>query len=121
MNREEIVDTASILIVGGSETTATLLCGLTYWLLATPRVMAKLQKEIRDTYTTEEDIHLRTLTKLSYLDAVVEEALRMYPPASSIFPRRTPLEGDVIDGHYVPGDVSADLQLWEICEWPKPR
>ncbi|KAF2122857.1 putative benzoate 4-monooxygenase cytochrome P450 [Lophiotrema nucula] len=109
MNREEVVDTASILIVGGSETTATILCGLTYYLLVTPRVMQKLQDEIRSTFSSEADIHLRTLTRLPYLDAVVEEALRMYPPASSIFPRRTPSEGDEIDGYYVPGNTSVGV------------
>lgn len=106
MSREEVVDTASILIVGGSETTATLLCGLTYYLLVNPHVMERLKQEIRSTFTTEEDINLRTLTSLPYLDAVVEEALRMYPPASSIFPRRTPPEGEMIDGRFVTGNVS---------------
>ncbi|ORY14671.1 cytochrome P450 [Clohesyomyces aquaticus] len=109
MNREEVVDTASILIIGGSETTATLLCGLTYYLLVTPHVMERLQDEIRSTFSTEDEIHLRTLTRLPYLDAVVEEALRMYPPASSIFPRRTPPEGDIIDGKFVPGNTSVGV------------
>ncbi|KAF1998245.1 cytochrome P450 [Amniculicola lignicola CBS 123094] len=109
MNREEVVDTASILIVGGSETTATLLCGLTYYLLVTPHVMERLKDEIRSTFPTEDEIHLRTLTRLPYLDAVVEEALRMYPPASSIFPRRTPPEGDIVNGIFIPGNTSVGV------------
>jgi len=105
MNHSEIIDTASILIVGGSETTATLLCGLTYYLLTTPHVLKRLQSEIFHAFTTEDEINLRTVSRLPYLDAVVQEALRMYPPASSTFPRRTPREGEIIDGQFVPGNV----------------
>ncbi|KAF2264625.1 cytochrome P450 [Lojkania enalia] len=119
MNYEEIVDTASILIVGGSETTATLLCGLTYYLLVNPQILERLRQEIRGTFSTEADINLRTLGRLPYLDAVVEEALRMYPPASSIFPRRTPPEGDFIDGSFVPGNTS--IGVHQFATYHSPR
>jgi cytochrome P450 len=105
MNHSEVVDTASILIVGGSETTATLLCGLTYYLVTTPHVLQRLQAEILNAFATEDEIELGTVSRLPYLNSVVEEALRMYPPASSSFPRRTPREGEVIDGKFVPGNV----------------
>ena len=43
----EIVPNAMSLVLAGSETTATLLSGLTYLLCTNPQVMEKTVKEIR--------------------------------------------------------------------------
>lgn len=106
MTHAEITDTACILIVGGSETTATLLSGATYYLAKNPRVLKKAREEVRMTFEKEEDINLLSLGKLPYLQAVIDESLRIYPPAASIFPRRT-VGWEMIDGHHVAPDVSA--------------
>ena len=109
MSRSEIVDSACILIVGGSETTATILCGATYLLTKHPEVLRKLRKELDEAFEFEEDINLLALGRLPYLQAVIDESLRFYPPASSIFPRRT-VGWEVIDGHSVPPDVRPSAQ-----------
>ena len=109
MSHQEVTDTASILIVGGSETTATLIIGATYYLLKNPEVLKKAQDEVRSTFIKDEEININSVYKLTYLRAVVEESLRIYPPGSSIFPRRTGAVPETIDGHVVPPDVSINL------------
>ena len=47
MSRPEIIANSSVLIVAGSETTATLLSGATYYLLQNPTKLARLQDEVR--------------------------------------------------------------------------
>ena len=116
MSHTEITDTASIFIVG-SETTATLLNGATYYLLKTHRVLKKLQKEIRETFSRDEEINLVSTQKLKYLHAVVEEALRVFPPASSIFPRRTGDIPEEIDGHIVPPNVSCPSSILSVYDF----
>ena len=106
MTREEIVNNAAILIVAGSETTATLLSGATYFLLSHPEKYAKVQAEVRNAFSKAEDITLNSTGRLTYLHAVLEESLRMYPPVPGMLPRRTGPEGNVIDGVFVPGNVS---------------
>lgn len=54
----EMVTNGSTLIVAGSETTATLLSGVTYLLLKHPMVLSKLQREVRETFATGKDITL---------------------------------------------------------------
>lgn len=44
------------------------------------------------------------LASLSYMDAVIRETLRVFPPAPSAMPRVVPSEGLTMDGvHYPPG------------------
>ena len=61
---QEMISNGSTLIIAGSETTATLLSGVTYLLLRNPRVLAKLQGEIRSTFTKEDEITLESCNKL---------------------------------------------------------
>lgn len=105
MTVPEIIINSSLLIVAGSETTATLLSGATYHLLKNPRVMEKLQREIREAFKEEKDINIAGVNNLKYLLAVLNEAMRMYPPVPTGLPRRVPGDGDVINDRWVPGGV----------------
>ncbi|CAG9984159.1 unnamed protein product [Clonostachys byssicola] len=105
MNRDELDANVETLVIAGSETTATALSGASYHLTTNPRVLKKLANEIRCSYTSEDEIDLLTSAKLPYLNAVVEEVLRMYPPAPNALPRETPPQGDVILGETIPGNT----------------
>ncbi|KAI4267284.1 MAG: hypothetical protein L6R38_008321, partial [Xanthoria sp. 2 TBL-2021] len=114
MTREEIISTSGVLLIGGSETTATLLSGATYHLLTNPDILAKLQAEVRGAFQDESDMTLNSLAKhdlLPYLEAVLTESLRMYPPVPANLPRMTGPEGDVIDGYFVPANVRVCLGI----------
>ncbi|KAI4152136.1 MAG: hypothetical protein L6R39_001887 [Caloplaca ligustica] len=115
MTREEIISTARVLLIAGSETTATLLSGATYYLLTNPEILGKLQAEIRGTFQAENDITLQSLSNsclLPYLEAVLTESLRMYPPVPANLPRITGPGGDVVDGRFVPANTSVGVHQW---------
>jgi cytochrome P450 len=105
MSFQEIRANANLLILAGSETTATLLSGATYHLLRNPRALRELTDEIRGAFALEEDITMASAGRLEYMLAVLDEALRMYPPVPSGLPRRVPGTGDFINGRWVPGGV----------------
>lgn len=105
----EMITNGSTLIIAGSETTATLLAGVTYLLLKNPQVMRKLQEEVRGTFQSDDQITLENCNKLEYIHAVLTEALRMYPPVAGGLPRIVDAQGDMINGHWVPGGVSSRL------------
>ena len=71
-----------------------------------PRVLAKLTDEVRSAFATEEEIDLNSVQKLSYMLAVLEETLRLYPPSPHGQPRIIAEGGDDILGRYIPGGVS---------------
>ena len=77
MSPEEIVENANILIIAGSETTATQLSGTTFHLLTNRDKYDKLVREIRGAFETEEDITLLAVNGLQYMNAVFEEGFRM--------------------------------------------
>lgn len=104
MTDAELATNARSLIVAGSETTATALSGFSYYVTREPEVYKRLTDEIRSVFGAEKDIDIRTTDALPYLRAVIEETLRVYPPASSTPPRVSP--GAEVDGHFIPKGVS---------------
>jgi cytochrome P450 len=103
LTREEQHTTAGALMVAGTETTATTLSGLTYHLLRNPEAMVKLREEVRSNLQSFDDVTLESLAKLKYLQACLQEGLRLYPPVPSGLPRVVPPGGLTICDEYVPG------------------
>lgn len=106
LTQEEIISNSTLLILAGSETIATLLSGLTFLLLANPESLSKLNKEIRHSFTSVEDMTFASEAKLTYLNACIEEAFRIYPPTPGAAPLWTPPEGITVEGRFIPGNVS---------------
>ncbi|WPH03317.1 cytochrome P450 [Acrodontium crateriforme] len=96
---------AALFMIAGTETTATALSGTTYWLLRSPDKMQKLCDEVRGALKDFDDITLESLAKIKYLQACLQEGLRMYPPVPSALVRVTPKGGCIICGEYVPENV----------------
>lgn len=110
MSRDEILSSFSFVIVGGAETSATTLTGI-FNHLAMPQnkaILNRLTEEIRSSYTTEDEITVESITraKLPYLDAVIQEGLRICHPVPSGLPRMVPPGGDDYAGIWLPEGVS---------------
>ncbi|TGO65481.1 hypothetical protein BCON_0002g00650 [Botryotinia convoluta] len=112
MTRAEIMKTTGTLIIAGSETTATLLSGALSHLLKNPSCMATLVQEIRSKFTESADMTFVKLANLRYLNACLQEAFRIYPPVPGVLPRRTQPGGIVINGYFIPEDVSVGVHQW---------
>ncbi|PQE20159.1 isotrichodermin C-15 hydroxylase protein [Rutstroemia sp. NJR-2017a BBW] len=112
MTPEEIKENANILILAGSETTATLLNGLTYFLLQNPTTLNNLTLELRNKFKSRSELTLLALASCKYLNAVLEEGLRMYPPVPINLPRLSPPSGTTIEEKYVPGGVTIGVSQW---------
>ncbi len=90
--------------MAGSETSTTLLSGLTYYLLKNPDTLRYLQSEVRGAFKDASEIDSNSASKLPYLFAAIEEGLRIFPPVAFGLPRVSP--GATVDGHYIPAGVS---------------
>ncbi|KAJ5168470.1 Cytochrome monooxygenase lcsI [Penicillium canariense] len=106
MSAREMESNAALLIMAGSETTATLLSGFTYYSLANPTVYRKLVDEVRGSFNSYEEINFLRTSQLAYLNAALEETLRFYPPVPATTPRIVPKGGAVIDGQFIPEGMS---------------
>lgn len=76
----ELHATASVLIVAGSETTVSVLSGITNYLVKKPQTLATLTDEVRSSFASESDMSISALKSLPYLDAVIQEGLRLCNP-----------------------------------------
>ncbi|KAH8744216.1 trichothecene C-15 hydroxylase [Diaporthe sp. PMI_573] len=116
---EKLVANAEVLVVAGSETTASLLSGAIYYLTMNPQYLTKLADEVRSEYKDEADIDLLNTQNLTYLNAVVNEALRIYPPVPGTGPRVTAAGGSMIAGYYIPQNTIVDINYWVVHHDPK--
>ncbi|KAH7073181.1 cytochrome P450 [Paraphoma chrysanthemicola] len=114
----EFKSTAEVFIIGGSETTATLMSGLTYYLLRDPSRLAKLQAEVRNAFTKKEDITFVNVSQLPYLLACLDEALRIYPPFPDAWPRNTGPRSEIIGGRVVPPNTVLSVHQWSTHHSP---
>ena len=109
LEKEDIVADSVGFILAGYDTTSTALTFATYALAANPEVQEKLADEIRDYFESNPVSSLQYIAEycsllctgawdvpfvqdksmydasheLQYLDMVIEETLRMYPPAGT--------------------------------------
>ncbi|KAI1758533.1 cytochrome P450 [Hypoxylon sp. FL1150] len=89
--REDIIDSVKTFIFAGHDTTSSTLCWANYLLQRHPEVYAKLKAEL-DTFLpgklAETAAKIKAepyiVNKLEYTTAVLREALRIFPPASTI-------------------------------------
>ncbi|KAL3425984.1 cytochrome P450 [Phlyctema vagabunda] len=114
----EMEDTIPILVIAGAETTSTALAGAVYYLATNPAAYKKLTAEIRGAFKSEEEINMVSVNNLSYELAVLNETLRILPPAPSTLPRITPREGSMICGHFVPGNTIVGVNYWSAFHSP---
>ncbi|KAJ0420805.1 cytochrome P450 [Aspergillus carlsbadensis] len=99
----ELEANATILIIAGSETTATLLSGATYLLLKSPTVLEKATAEVRSAFKSEADLTFNnTAARLPYMNMCLTEALRLYPPAPGLLQRLTTESSTCISGYELP-------------------
>jgi hypothetical protein len=103
----EIQKNSEALIVAGSETTATCLSATAHLLGKNPQIMQTVLEEVRPMFTSEDQITIKTTTDLTYMQACIEESLRMFPPAVLSPTRISP--GDFVGGYYIPKNVSKAL------------
>ncbi|KAL9037188.1 MAG: hypothetical protein Q9214_005810 [Letrouitia sp. 1 TL-2023] len=102
LSTQELRDFAPFLIIGGGETTPTLLSGLTYLLLKHEKKLARLSLEIRSSFTDDKQMTMENLFQMPYLSACIEEALRIYPPIAGAVERVVPKGGASVLGQKVP-------------------
>ncbi|PSN49032.1 Cytochrome P450 9e2 [Blattella germanica] len=109
---DDLVAQAFLFFLAGFDTTSTLLSFSAYLLAIHPEAMAKLQKEIDEAMKANGGtVSYETLHSLKYLDMVISESLRLYPPSVAMdrhcvkkytLPANPPIEVNPGDGLWVP-------------------
>lgn len=89
----------------GTETSYLSLEMAMVELMRHPRIMAKLQDEVRRSVPEGQEMVTETdLTGMTYLKAVIKETLRLHSPAPLFIPHLS-MDACVIDGYTIPAGV----------------
>ncbi|ORY70305.1 cytochrome P450 [Pseudomassariella vexata] len=105
MTRSELIQQVFVQIIAGSVTSATAICMTLLCLISTPSAYNGLQKEIDQAIQKgwiSSPISEPEAKQLPYLQAVIREGLRMYPPVTGMGSKQVPPGGDMINGHFLP-------------------
>ncbi|KAE8306388.1 cytochrome P450 [Aspergillus transmontanensis] len=109
MGYRELTGEAVTLIAAGSDTSSSTLCALLYWVSTTPRVLWKLQNVLDEAIPVGVEVpYLAMVKKITYLQWVIWEALRIHSTFGQGLPREVPPERGPVEicGHtFYPGDV----------------
>jgi len=99
MTDEQLVDESLIFFSAGHETSANALSWIWYLLAKHPEIIQKLKAEI-ETVLGDRPPSFADLPQLSYTMQVIQEALRLYPPAWIM--DRKALSDDEYNGMKIP-------------------
>ena len=102
-------------IVAGSDTSAAGIVYMIYAVLSNPEIKRKLLDELA---TCSESPGWDELEGKQYLNWVIDEGLRLYPPAPSSLPRKVPDKGAVLGGYKLPGRCVVSTQALTIQRDP---
>ncbi|KAL8725680.1 MAG: hypothetical protein Q9181_006318 [Wetmoreana brouardii] len=117
---KEIASHCNVIMMAGAVTTATFLSGVLYYLGHNRQALARLQEELRSTFASLDDIDSKKLMNCAYLNAVVEEGLRIYPPAGAAhLSRVVPKGGCEISGSFIPGGTRVSIHPWSVIRDPQ--
>jgi cytochrome P450 len=116
---EGAIDDATIareaqnLIIAGTDTTSVTLTYLVWSVLRHPSVRERLLREIKD------NVHSDTFCsadaeELPYLQAVIQETLRLYGAAPGALPRVTPSGGRLLDDKFIPEGTVVATQAYSL-------
>ncbi|KAK9214237.1 hypothetical protein WN944_006225 [Citrus x changshan-huyou] len=121
LNRTELIALLLDIILGGTDTTTTIMEWTLTKLLQYPVEMKKVQAELAEIVGLNNNVEESHLPKLKYLDATVKETFRLHTP-SKLLPPRTPSQTTTLGGYTIPkgatvilnlGTIHTDPQLWD--------
>ncbi|KAK4943609.1 hypothetical protein LTR10_016904 [Elasticomyces elasticus] len=114
----ELTENTILFLVAGSDTTAVTTLYTIWEIGRRPDVRKKLLDEIRTKFPDpKHEPTYEETTELEYLNACIEETLRIWGPLSAGFPRVSP--GKTIGDHFIPAGVQVATPAYVTCRDPK--
>ncbi|MFD0976670.1 cytochrome P450 [Salinimicrobium gaetbulicola] len=122
MAREQLIDEILILFTAGHETTSNALTFTCELLARNSGVQDKIASEVEKARSESENL-FEFIQQCSYTQQVIEESMRLYPPA--YFIDRVNVEDDEFEGMFIPKGSNLLFSLYEIHRhekyWEQPE
>jgi len=115
MTAKEVRDQVVTIFMAGHETTAQTMSWTWYLLSQHPAVETKLHEELAAVLGGRTP-RSEDLPNLRYTRMVIDEAMRLYPPAHTL--SRAPLTADEVLGHRIPAGATVLIVPWMLHRKP---
>ncbi|KAI0707444.1 high nitrogen upregulated cytochrome P450 monooxygenase 2 [Cerioporus squamosus] len=125
----QLTDDGCLVVVAGADTTSSALTSLFHCLLTNPETYKRLQDEVDKFYPSGEDaFDTRFHREMPWLNAVISETLRLFPPVPGGSQRQVPPHsgtGVMAGQTYITPGTSVWAHAWSIHRdprnfWPHP-
>ncbi|XP_065709049.2 thromboxane-A synthase isoform X1 [Patagioenas fasciata] len=123
LTEDEIAGQAFLFLIAGYETTTSTLSFATYLLATNPECQEKVLQEV-DAFSAKHMVpDYQNVQELSYLDMVIAETLRIYPPAFRF--TREAAKDCVVLGQHIPAGAVIETAVGHLHHnpelWPEPE
>ncbi|XPS96907.1 hypothetical protein M3J09_006156 [Ascochyta lentis] len=113
-----------LLMIAGTHTTSVAIAATVFYLLRNKEKLEKATAEIRDAFSSTEEMDYRKLATLPYLRACINESLRLCPPTAGHLQREALSAGAEVDGFRYPAGTNLGVSAYALQRnpliWPNP-
>jgi cytochrome P450 len=115
LTTEELIAEAGILIVAGTDTTATSLTATIFYLVHYPDALSRVKEEVRKQFASIDGIRIgKELSSCKFLFACFDEAMRLSPGVGAILQREILRGGLIVDGNILPEGTDVGVPAYCI-------
>uniref|UniRef100_A0A663LNI6 Thromboxane-A synthase n=1 Tax=Athene cunicularia TaxID=194338 RepID=A0A663LNI6_ATHCN len=123
LTEDEIAGQAFLFLIAGFETTTSTLSFATYLLATNPECQEKVLQEVDEFSAKHMVPDYQNVQELPYLEMVIAETLRMYPPAFRF--TREAAEDCIVLGQRIPAGAVIETAVGHLHHnpefWPEPE
>ncbi|KAI3995872.1 hypothetical protein MKX01_039860 [Papaver californicum] len=113
-----IKSTCLTLILGGTDTVMASLLWALSLLVNHPDVLEKAEAEVIMHVGRERQVEVSDIKNLMYLQAIVKETMRLYPPGPQSAPRES-MADCTIAGYHIPAGTHLIVNIWKVHRDPQ--
>lgn len=107
-NRDILYSDSQAIMIGGTDTIAAVLSYCFYYLAKDQSLRERLREELATIYgkTIPDEFTQNDASNLALLNSIIDETMRMHNAVCNNGARSTPPEGIMVDGQYIPGNIT---------------